>query len=374
MLSPPFLLFDCSLSLIFYTPLCCISTRLTKFLNPFPTFIVRKDDIQKIHKSPYYFIFLQRINQLNCRNRPYYAEIDTNTKWNNQDCQIRTRFSPFLFYFFKKGDILGLFPFQPLRIKEYDIDMKIQDLNISADSKSALKSIGLTMVSELAGQNYITLINKFPKNYNIEPLIDELNALGYLLPPSDEISIYNVPMSKRLQNALTRNGVMYLSQLSSYSKEDILHFRNLGEKTILELEQICQEYNIEIRSMLSIKEYFSKYQFSSKIYPLLFRNNISCIDDFKHMTANDLYLICQKDYSLTMQTYFILKENGLVLNDWQDKFIFEILPGKNAAYLWKKHKISMLSQIPDCNECTLKEIVSSSNSYTAAIKELLSFG
>jgi len=41
------------------------------------------------------------------------------------------------------------------------------------------------MVSELAGQNYITLINKFPKNYNIEPLIDELNALGYLLPPSN---------------------------------------------------------------------------------------------------------------------------------------------------------------------------------------------
>ncbi len=145
------------------------------------------------------------------------------------------------------------------------------------------------MVSELAGQNYITLINKFPKNYNIEPLIDELNALGYLLPPSTEISIYDVPMSKRLQNALIQNGVMYLSQLSSYSKEDILHFRNLGEKTILELEQICQEYNIEIRSMLSIKEYFSKYQFSSKIYPLLFRNNISCINDFKHMTANDLF-------------------------------------------------------------------------------------
>ena len=41
--------------------------------------------------------------------------------------------------------------------------------------------------------------------------------------------------------------------------------------------------------MLSIKEYFSKYQFSSKIYPLLFRNNISCINDFKHMTANDLF-------------------------------------------------------------------------------------
>ena len=230
------------------------------------------------------------------------------------------------------------------------------------------------MVSELAGQNYITLINMFPKNYNIEPLIDELNALGYLLPPNNEISIYDVPMSKRLQNALIRNGVMYLSQLSSYSKEDILHFRNLGEKTILELEQICQEYNIEIRSMLSTKEYFDKYQFPSKIYPMLFQNNISCLDDFKHMTANDLYLICQEDYSLAMQTYFILKENGIVFENWQDKFIFEILPEKNAALLWKKYKISMLSQIPDCDECTLKETLSSSNSFATAIKELFSIG
>ena len=252
--------------------------------------------------------------------------------------------------------------------------MKIQDLNISAASKSVLKSIGLTMVSELAGQNYITLINKFPKNCNIEPMINELNTLGYLLPPSDEISIYDVPMSKRLQNALLRNGVMYLSQLSSYPKEDILHFRNLGEKTVVELEQICQEHCIQMRSMQSIKEYFDRYQFPSKIYPVLFQNNISCIDDFKHMTANDLYQICKEDYCLTMQLYYALTENGIALDNWQDKFIFEILPEKNAAMLWKKHKICMLSQMPSCNEYELKQSLSSSNSFAAAIKDLLSIG
>lgn len=252
------------------------------------------------------------------------------------------------------------------------MDMKIQDLNISNDSKSALKSIGLTVVSELAGQNYITLINKFPKNFNIEPIINELNSLGYLLPPSNEISIYTVSMSKRLQNALIRNGVMYLSQLSSYSKEEILHFRNLGEKTSVELEQICQTFNIRIQSMLPIKEYFDKYHFPSKIYPQLFKNNISCLDDFDHMTANTLYQICQDDYCLAMQTYYILLENGIVFDSWQDKYIFEILPEKNAALIWKKYKISMLSQIPDCNEDALKERFSSSNSFTTAMKELLS--
>lgn len=253
--------------------------------------------------------------------------------------------------------------------------MKIQDLNISDTSKSALNSIGLTMVSELEGQNYITLINKFPKNFNIEPLINELNTLGYLLPPSNEISIYDIPMSKRLQNALIRNGVMYLSQLSTYPREEILRFRNIGAKTVMELEHICQEYNIQIQSMLSIKESFDKFQFSPKLYPMLFRKNIACLDDFKNITANDLYHICQEDYCLTMQTYFILTENGIMFDNWQDKYIFEILPEKQTAYLWKRHKISMLSQMPStCNECKLKQILSSSNSFAAAIKELLSIG
>lgn len=250
--------------------------------------------------------------------------------------------------------------------------MQIQDLNISAASKSALNSIGLTMVSQLAGQNYITLVNKFPKNYNLEPLIDELNTLGYLLPPNNEISIYDIPISKRLQNALIRNGVMYLSQLSSYPKEEILQFRNLGEKTAIELDQICQTYNIEMRTMISIKEYFDKYHLPTKIYPLLFKNNISCLDDFDHMTANTLYQICQDDYCLAMQTYYILLGKGIVFDSWQDKYIFEILPEKNAALIWKKYKISMLSQIPDCNEDALKDRLSSSNSFTTAMKELIS--
>lgn len=254
------------------------------------------------------------------------------------------------------------------------LDMNIQDLNISATAKTALKSIGLTKVSELEGQNYITLIDKFPKNFNLEPIINELNTLGFLLPPSGEISVYDVSMSKRLQNALIQNGVMYLSQLSSYPKEKILHFRNLGEKTAIELEQICRAYHIEIRSMASIKEYFDKYQFPSKIYPMLFQCDISCLDDFKNKTGNDLYHICQEDYSLTMRIYFILRENGIVFNNWQDKYIFEILPEKNATVLWKKYKISLLSQIPACDERELRQRISSSNSFSVAIKDLLSIG
>lgn len=238
------------------------------------------------------------------------------------------------------------------------MDIKIQDLNISPAVKSALLSTGFTKVSDLAGHNYITLAKIFPKNCIIEPIINELNPLGYLLPPENEISIYDISMSKRLQNTLIRNNVMYLSQLSAIPKEEILQFRNLGDKTITELEQICQEHNIQIRTLSSLKETFNEYQFPTKIYPLFFKNGISCINDFHHKTSYDIYTICEQDYPLTMKAYFIFKKNGIVLDDWHDKYIFEILPLRKTDLLWKKYNVSTVSQFSDLNEQQLKEIIS----------------
>lgn len=238
------------------------------------------------------------------------------------------------------------------------MDTKIQDLNISSTVKSALLSTGFTKTSDLSGHNYITLAKIFPKNCLVEPIINELNPLGYLLPPENEISIHDIPMSSRLQNTLIRNNVMYLSQLSMIPKEEILQFRNLGDKTIEELEQICQTHNIRLRSLASLKETFDKYCFPVKIYPLLFKHGISCINDFDHKTSYDLYTICEQDYPLTMKVYFILKKKGITLDDWHDRFLFEVLPMQKANLLWKKYNVSTVSQFSDLTEQQRKEIAS----------------
>lgn len=213
------------------------------------------------------------------------------------------------------------------------MDTKIQDLDISSTAKSALLSTGFTKVSDLVGHNYITLAKIFPKNCLVEPIINELNPLGYLLPPQNEISVYDIPMSNRLQKNLIRNNVMYLSQLSTIPKEEILQFRSLGTKTITELERICQEYNIQIRSLSFLKETFNEYQFPTKIYPLLFKNGISCINDFNHKTSHDLYILCEQDYTLAMKTYFILKKKGLhFVTGMIDFYLKFCLCGKPLCY------------------------------------------
>lgn len=202
----------------------------------------------------------------------------------------------------------------------------IKDLNLSPEVKTALSwCLGITKVSDLEGLNYLTFANRCPKNYNVLAIADELNALGYLYPPENEISVYDVPMSKRLQNVLIRNNILYLSQLSIHPREEILKFRNMGESTMLELDNICEKYDIRICSLASIKEAFSNCYFPVALHTMFFKNAIFSTDDLKNKTAHDLFLICERDYPLTMKAYYSLKKNGIMFEDWEDKSIFVFL-------------------------------------------------
>ena len=71
----------------------------------------------------------------------------------------------------------------------------IDDLKLSPETKSALSwNIQITKVSELEGLNYLTFANRCPKGCNATAIINELNALGYLYPPENEISVKDIPM------------------------------------------------------------------------------------------------------------------------------------------------------------------------------------
>lgn len=238
------------------------------------------------------------------------------------------------------------------------MEQYIDKLSLSSEIKSALRNIHITKVSDLDGLNYLTLAEKLPKGYNVTAITTELNSLGYLYPPENEISVYDISMSKRLQNALIQNNILYLSQLSKRPRENILKFRNLGEGTMPELDSICWKYGIQIRTLASIKEAFNSCHFPVTLHTMFFQNNIFCMDDFKHKTAHDLYAICQRDYALTMKTYYTLKKNGVMFEEWEDKYLFEILPKKKSSLIWQKYKISTVSQFSDYNKEQLKEMTS----------------
>lgn len=191
----------------------------------------------------------------------------------------------------------------------------------------------------------------------MENILKKSNSLEYL-HPTNEISVCDIPMSKRLQNILKRYNILYLSQLSSIPKEKILMLRNMGKRTMIELDNICQKYGIQIHSLSSIKKSFVGYRFPNTLYEIFFQNGIFCVNDFKQKSADDLYIICKCDYILTMNVYYVLKENGVMFNDWQDQYIFELLSKPKAISIWQRYKITRRSQFSNCSEAHLKKVFS----------------
>ncbi len=247
----------------------------------------------------------------------------------------------------------------------------IQEHYDSIQIKKAMQDLHITKVSELKEYNCVTLANKLRTGYNKLMIIGKLQDLGYLPSTENVISIHDIPMSRKMRNIFLRNGIVYLSQLSAYPREEILQFRNVGKNAMLEIDNLCEKYGIEIRSLSPIKEAFSEFQFHKKIYPLFFRGGIFSVDDIRNKSAHDLYNICEQDYRFTMKTYHILRKNGVILCNWNDQYLFEIIPQNKSIQLFEEYGIIAVSQLSDCSERQLKVMSDSIPALSSLIEKLL---
>ena len=51
-----------------------------------------------------------------------------------------------------------------------------------------------------------------------------------------------------------------------------------------------------------------------------------------------------------MKAYYILKDNGVVFQAWEDKYLFELLSGKIAQILSGKYRIDTISKLQFCSK------------------------
>lgn len=245
------------------------------------------------------------------------------------------------------------------------------ELHYSLYIKKTLQKIHITKVSDLKEYDCLTLAKALPEYCDKAIIIKKLNDLGYLSSAENAISIYDIPMSRKMRNIFLRNGIVYLSQLSAYPREEILQFRMVGKDAMLEIDNICEKYGIQIRSLSPIKEAFSEFQFHKKIYPLFFRGDIFSVDDIRNKSAHDLYNICEQDYCFTMKTYHRLRKNGVILCGWSDQYLFEIIPQNKSVQLFEKYGIISVSQLSDCSKQQLRAISDSVPALSSLIQKLL---
>lgn len=71
---------------------------------------------------------------------------------------------------------------------------------------------------------------------------------------AEKIEYDDIEMSSRLRNILGRNGFESLEGLREYPKEHFIKFRNMGQATLQELYQICEEQGIKLRSVEDLND------------------------------------------------------------------------------------------------------------------------
>lgn len=51
-----------------------------------------------------------------------------------------------------------------------------------------------------------------------------------------------------------------------------------------------------------------------------------------------------------MKMYFGLKDKGIIFQEWEDKYLFEVMPRKDAQTLDRRYRIYTVSQLCACAE------------------------
>ena len=115
---------------------------------------------------------------------------------------------------------------------------------------------------------------------------------------AEKIEYDDIEMSSRLRNVLRRNRFESLEGLREYPKEYFIKFRNIGQATLQELYQICEEQGIKLRSVEELNDREHGVRFDDFLCMDAFRMGIKSKDDLRRYSLEELEKMCPKDKRL----------------------------------------------------------------------------
>ena len=154
-----------------------------------------------------------------------------------------------------------------------------------------------------------------------EVLYQELEAIcelyGVELQEAEESDDpKNVPISElkiamRMKNALYHKGCNRLYDIERLSKDDILLFRNIGEKSYCELLEVCAAYGVILYGTEDLNELDQGIEFSYMQYCKLFDQGIKSKEDVQSKTLEELKEVAEGDGDL----YKLLSKLKALIHD-----------------------------------------------------------
>lgn len=111
----------------------------------------------------------------------------------------------------------------------------------------------------------------------------------------ENVLISELSLSPRLRNILNRAGCVRIRDIEQYSKDAIIRFRNMGEKTFEELMEICDRFDIRIYDSKDLNDKEHRVHFSYFQYRDAFNLGIKCKEDVWNKSLEELKELAGND-------------------------------------------------------------------------------
>lgn len=161
-----------------------------------------------------------------------------------------------------------------------------------------LREIGAKDISELEGMSVSEFVEKYSDKHFSNICLDRLLEIGAVYVPEGQVLVKDLPITTRLKNILLRYDIYVLSDIIKYSREDIIRFRNLGEATMQELEDLCIKEDIRVISIDEIANRMQGVRFTYHQLIKMFHMHIWYPEDFLNLTEQQYTELTRMDAAM----------------------------------------------------------------------------
>ncbi len=189
-------------------------------------------------------------------------------------------------------------------------DQKYDQIQLSRRARRFLADEGFRDVLSIQNMSIYEFLDRCKIHSGADEIIDELVEWGIMQEIPGEIKISDLDISPRLRNILHRAYMRYLSQVSEYSREDLMRLRNLGAGTLQELLSVCDEYGIKVWSVKDLPDQIRKCGIHPLKYAKWYADGIVNLSDLAGRTQEELLDLCEGNEKAVKKIMGLLRKES----------------------------------------------------------------
>ena len=161
-----------------------------------------------------------------------------------------------------------------------------------------LYELGIEDIAEIENISVPEFMERYSNRLYSNTCMDKLLQMGKIYIPEGEKRVSELQISTRLRNILLGHNVYLISQITKYSREDVMDFRHLGKEAMKELDAICEQEGIRLMSVYEIAGRIPEVEFTPRQLRKLYNDHVWYPEDFLSLTEEQYQGLVWKDNSM----------------------------------------------------------------------------